>query len=177
MLQAYRPPQVYDPFEAPLQGTNAAEVYSAAIGFLRRRARIIAGATVVALAAGCLYVVFATPKYTGHAAMLIDTHKNQVFQPQQSPLGDLPVDSATVDTQIEVLKSEHIALSVIHDLHLDLDPEFNSPSPGIIGFVLGHILSLLPSEAPKGPAPSADFTRTRVALGTFEQNLSVKRAG
>ena len=177
MLQTYHPPMAYEPYAPAAQATNAADLYSATTGFLRRQGRVIAALTVLFLVAGFAYVSFASPKYTGQAVLLIDTHKNQVFEPQQSPLGDLPIDSATVDTQIEVLKSERIVLAVIQKLHLDLDPEFNSPSPGVVGFVLGRFLSLLPSEAPKGPAPSADFQRTRIALATFQQDLSVKRTG
>ena len=167
MLQTYRSPIAYEPYAATTPATSAADLFSATTGFLRRQGRVIAGVAALAVLAGCLYISLAPPKYSGQAVLLIDTHKNQVFEPQQSPLGDLPIDSATVDTQIEVLKSERIALAVIQKLHLDLDPEFNSPSPGVVGFVLGHILSLLPSKAPKGPAPSADFQRTRTALATF----------
>jgi len=177
MLQTYRPPMAYEPYAAAAPATNAADLYATTIGFLRREGRVIAAATALAVVAGCLYISLAPPKYSGQAILLIDTHKNQVFEPQQSPLGDLPIDSATVDTQIEVLKSERIALAVIQKLHLDLDPEFNAPSPGVVWFFLGHILSLLPSQAPKGAAPSADFQRTRVALATFESDLSVKRTG
>jgi len=177
MLQTYRPPIAYEPYAPTAPATSAADLYAATTGFLRRQGRVIAVATALTLGAGCLYISLAPPKYSGRAVLLIDTHKNQVFEPQQSPLGELPVDSATVDTQIEVLKSERIALAVIDKLHLDRDPEFNSPSPGVMGFVLGHILSLLPSQPPKGAAPSADFQRTRVALGTFAGDLSVKRAG
>jgi succinoglycan biosynthesis transport protein ExoP len=177
MLQNFRPPTTYEPYAAEAPATSAAELYSATGDFLRRQGGVIAAVTALALVAGCLYASLAPPRYSGQAVLLIDTHKNQVFEPQQSPLGDLPIDSATVDTQIEVLKSERIALAVIQKLRLDLDPEFNAPSPGVVGFVLSHILSLLPSEAPKGTAPSADFQRTRIALATFESDLSVKRTG
>jgi succinoglycan biosynthesis transport protein ExoP len=153
MLQTYRPPIAYEPYAPMAPATSAADLYAATTGFLRRQGRVIAVVTALAIGVGCLYVSLTPPKYSGRAVLLIDTHKNRVFEPQQSPLGDLPIDSATVDTQIEVLKSERIALAVIEKLHLDLDPEFNSPSPGVMGFVLGHILSLLPSEPPKGAAP------------------------
>jgi succinoglycan biosynthesis transport protein ExoP len=177
MLQTYNPSIVYEPHIPAAPATSAADLYAATAGFVRRQGRVVALVTALAVVAGCLYISLAPPKYAGQAILLIDTHKSQVFEPQQSPLGDLPIDSATVDTQIEVLKSERIALAVIQKLHLDRDPEFNSPSPGVIGFVLGHILSLLPSKSPDGPAPSADFQRTRIALETFESDLSVKRTG
>jgi succinoglycan biosynthesis transport protein ExoP len=164
MLQTYRPPIAYEPYAPMAPATSAADLYAATTGFLRRQGRVIAVVTALAIGVGCLYVSLTPPKYSGRAVLLIDTHKNRVFEPQQSPLGDLPIDSATVDTQIEVLKSERIALAVIEKLHLDLDPEFNSPSPGVMGFVLGHILSLLPSEPPKGAARTFNAPALRSAL-------------
>jgi len=49
--------------------------------------------------------------------LVIDSSKEHIFQ-QKSPLADLPVDTAQVETQVELLKSENVALSVIKDLHL-----------------------------------------------------------
>ena len=100
------------------------------------------------LALATVYIVTTPPRFTGHAVLMIDTHKSQVFQQQQSPLGDLPINSATVDTQIEILNSENIALSVVKQLHLDQDPEFIYPRVGIAQTVLGFILSLVPSGPP-----------------------------
>ena len=98
-----------------------------AIGFVRRQYSAIGAAVVVMLFLAVVYVAISSPRFTGQAVLLIDTHKMASFLQQQSPLGDLPIDSDTVDTQIEILNSENIALSVIRDLHLAEDPEFNSP--------------------------------------------------
>jgi succinoglycan biosynthesis transport protein ExoP len=133
---------------------------------------------VVAL--GIVYIITAAPKYTGHAVLMIDAHKTPFFQQQQSPFGDLPIDSATVDTQIEILNSEKIALSVITQLHLDEDSEFIYPTYGILSTVEGFILNLIPSsEAPavSGAPAAPDFRRMRTALSTFQSRLLIKRSG
>ena len=55
--------------------------------------------------------------------MLIDTRKAQFLQ-QQPSYSDAQVDSATVESQVRVLKSDVVALSVIKNLQLTQDPEF-----------------------------------------------------
>ena len=47
--------------------------------------------------------------------------------------------TAAVDSQVEVLKSENVAVSVIKNLHLMQNPEFIAPSGGLIGAIVGFI--------------------------------------
>src|SRR5690242_19683977 len=64
------------------------------------------------------YLLTAPPKFSSIAELIVDSRKSQQLQ-QQSPLGvEVPLDSATVDSQVEILKSENVALSVITDLRL-----------------------------------------------------------
>lgn len=132
--------------------------------------------TMVAIVSACvilavLYLFTAAPLFTSTASMVIDTRKVQLFQ-QQSVLGDIAVDSATVETQVEILKSENISLAVIRDLHLIDDPEFTGAGGGLLGTVIGAVSGLL-SE---GHAPS-EFEQTRKALERFEKSRTVKRLG
>ncbi|MCK1498432.1 polysaccharide biosynthesis tyrosine autokinase [Bradyrhizobium sp. 188] len=132
--------------------------------------------TIVAIVSACvvlalLYLFTAAPQFTSTASMVIDTRKVQLFQ-QQSVLGDVAVDSATVETQVEILKSENISLAVIRDLHLIEDPEFTGSGGGVIGSVLGFITGLFSD----GHA-SSEFEQTRKALGVFEKNRTIKRLG
>ena len=135
------------------------------------------------MAVAALYLVTAAPRYTGHAVLVIDTHNTQSLQaPSQRPSADLPTDTATVDTQIEILKSENIATSVIKELHLNDDPEFIAPSPGIIGRIIGFLTFVLIPNIPSfehegGGGPTPEFRRMRAAIDTFEENLKVKRSG
>ena len=126
MLQINKPRPAADRDVPTSEFVSPAELYATLIGFIRRQYFVIIAAIVVTLALGAIYIFTSPPHFTGHAVLLIDTHKTQLFQPQ-SPLGELPIDSDTVDTQIEILTSENIALSVIKDLHLTEDPEFVSP--------------------------------------------------
>lgn len=128
--------------------------------------------TMVAIISACvilalLYLFTAAPQFTSTASMVIDTRKVQLFQ-QQSVLGDVAVDSATVETQVEILKSENISLAVIRDLHLIDDPEFTGSGGGLLGAMIGTVT---------GGHASSEFELTRKALQRFERNRTVKRLG
>ncbi|MCK1740413.1 polysaccharide biosynthesis tyrosine autokinase [Bradyrhizobium sp. 139] len=132
--------------------------------------------TMVAIVSACvilalLYLFTAAPLFTSTASMVIDTRKVQLFQ-QQSMLGDVAIDSATVETQVEILKSENISLAVIRDQHLTDDPEFTGGGGGLLGSVIGAVASLFSD----GHA-SSEFELTRKALERFEKNRTIKRLG
>ncbi|MCK1663451.1 polysaccharide biosynthesis tyrosine autokinase [Bradyrhizobium sp. 151] len=132
--------------------------------------------TIVAIVSACvilavLYLFTAAPQFSSTASMVIDTRKVQLFQ-QQSVLGDVAVDSATVETQVEILKSENISLAVIRDLHLIDDPEFTGSGGGVLGSILGFVGSLFSD----GHAAS-EFELTRKALERFEKDRTIKRLG
>ena len=134
------------------------------------------------LALGAVYLFTATPLFTARAVLVIDTHKVQPWQ-TTSPLGDMPMDSASVDTQIQIMKSDNVALSVVKELHLNEDPEFISPRAGLIGTVMGFVSNalnnaisfFLPANTPSEPTPELQILRP--ALGTFQSHLDAKRLG
>lgn len=124
----------------------------------------------VCVALGGTYLITAPRLYSSTAELIIDSRKSQALQ-QQNPLGtELPLDSATVESQVEILKSESIALAVINDLRLFDVPEFTSPSG--IDAVLDGISGLF-SE----PQQLSERALTRWALGRFRQQLFIKRRG
>ncbi len=104
--------------------------------------------------------------------MVIDTHKFQLFQQQGASLGDIAIDPAMTETQVEILKSENISLAVIKDLHLTDDPEFVGPGGGLVSAVFGLVSGIFSSDEPK-----SDFELTRGALARFEKLEDIKRAG
>jgi len=141
------------------------------IAFARRQSTVIVAVLLAALGAGLLYLVNTPPSFTAQATMIIDTHKNNLFQ-QQPLIGDSPVDSAMVESQVEVLRSENIALAVIKDLRLADDPEFVGPGGGLVGGLVSAVSGLLQSDAPQ-----SQTELNRRAAETFASRLSVKRVG
>jgi succinoglycan biosynthesis transport protein ExoP len=118
------------------------------------------------------YLLIAPKKYTSMAELIVDSRKSQQLQ-QQSPLGaELQLDSATVDSQVEILKSEKVALAVIRDLRLADAAEFTEPGGGPLGKAIESISQLI-----LGGGEKSEYERTRMALERFQDRLDVKRRG
>ena len=127
------------------------------------------------MALGFVYVMTTPPSFTATTTMMIDAKRVQLFQ-QSSMINDLPIDAATVESQIEVLKSETIAQAVIDKLHLVNDPEFAGSGGGLFGTLLNMVTSLFSSGETAGDTNS-DFGLKRAAVGTFQHNLTIRRVG
>ena len=84
------------------------------------------------MALGVFYLLVTPPSYTANATIIIDTKRNPIFQ-QGSPVGDIATESAIVSSQVEILKSEKIALNVINSLNLMEDQEFIGSGRGLRG--------------------------------------------
>ncbi len=154
-------PKIVGPLIEALQDT---------VRIVRRQLPIVSVIILCSLALAILYLVNTPPKYTASGAMVIDTHKVQVLD-KESVLGDAQIDASTVQTQVEMLKSDNVALAVIRKLHLGDDPEFVPPpskaSKGLFSF-------LFPQE------PAKELTqeqRDQIALGKFHDGLSISREG
>lgn len=171
MLQIDKSPSVVDRSVAAPEFVSPAELYARSIAFARRQFPVIVFVLLLTAALGAVYIFTTPPRFTGQATLIIDTRKVQLFQ-QQSVLGDIGVDTAMVDSQVEILKSENIAISVIKDLRLTEDPEFVGPGGGLIGAVTSLISKLFASDEPR-----SEFELTRGALARFESSLTIKRIG
>src|SRR5882757_9085187 len=125
---------------------SPADLISALTSLARRRAGLIILIFGLSVVCGAIYLRVTPARYLAQASLIIDTRKSQLFS-QQSVVGESAIDNATVDSQIEILKSERVAASVVKDLHLTTDPEFGGSKPGVLGTILNFLLlSALPSE-------------------------------
>jgi succinoglycan biosynthesis transport protein ExoP len=134
----------------------------------RRRFGILVLIFSLSVICGAIYLYVTPPKFLAQAAILIDTRKPQLFQQQQNTPETTVVDSAAVESQIEVLKSEAIAASVIRELHLTTDPEFVGSKPGVFGTILGYL-------APSAPPTQVDLQQ--IAQDVFRSKILPKRVG
>ena len=151
-----------------VSGTETLQTF---ISFVRRQLPVIAFITLLSIALGLIYVITARPSFTAQAQLMIDARKMQVFQ-QQSIMGDIPIDTAQVESQVEVLKSENIALAVIKKLHLTDDPEFVGSGGGLLGTLFGFVFSPFGYDQ-----ATSEFQLTRQAIKVFQDRLSIKRVG
>jgi succinoglycan biosynthesis transport protein ExoP len=168
-------PEVSREMAAPdlMPGAEALEAF---VGFARRQLIVIVFTTIMTLVLASIYVVNQRPMYFATAQLLIDARKVQMFQ-QQSILSDAPIDTAQVESQVEILKSENIASAVIKNLHLTEDPEFVAPGGGLFGAIIDAVFNTFKPKSSEAEAPRSEFELFRSATGTFESRLSIKRIG
>jgi succinoglycan biosynthesis transport protein ExoP len=148
--------------------TSPAELVGALVGLVRRRLGIIAALFGLSLLCGLVYLALAPPRFLAEAELLIDTKKSEPFPRQQATAAELTMDSAAVDSQIQVLKSEGVAATVVKDLHLTADPEFVGAKPGLFGTILGYL---------GVQRPPSESELERRARAVFENGLAARRIG
>jgi len=178
MLQTFKAPTLpYRGAQTPASGPgpdyiSLEELFKVFTGFLHRQYPIIVACFLLIMALAAVYLLTTPPSFTAFAKLMIDSRKVQLFQ-QQSVLGDTPPDTWSVDSQVEVLLSENVALAIIKDLHLTEDPEFVAPDDGLYSTIKGWVLNPFGSSEEQ---PS-EFALTRAAIGRLQSHLIISRAG
>jgi capsular exopolysaccharide synthesis family protein len=160
-------PQVA-PREEPI--IDLIEVFSA----LRRRGALIAGIVSLAICGAVIYVATTPPRYTASSMLLFDVRKIEPFQ--QQGYQNAAADSAFVDSQVEVLKSENIAKSVVRNLNLLSDPEFAPSEAGLLASIHGVIQGIVKAVLGAG-AVSVESDQFGRVVRIFRKNLTIKRIG
>jgi polysaccharide biosynthesis transport protein len=169
MLQTNKLP--VDHTEVPEQQSFAADFHARLGALVRRQLPVIVFTTLLTIILAVVYVLNTPSSYTAQATMIIDGNKVNIFK-QQPIIGDLPVDSSMVESQVEILRSENIALAVIKELHLTEDPEFVGFGGGLLGNAYGLVSTWLGLVGPE-----SEFEQQRRAAEAFAKRLAVKRVG
>jgi succinoglycan biosynthesis transport protein ExoP len=167
MLQISKPKPIAD--HEP-DAASPAVTLRAVVDFVRRQYPVILCALVLTNAFALNYMFTTPPTYTAHAKILIDTRKGQLFQ-QQSAVGDGGLESAAVESQVEVLKSQSIALSVIKEQHLADHPEGGETSPNWLESLFGSLFHTTNTDTRSDPE------LIQAAARAFTGSLDVRRVG
>lgn len=121
---------------------------------------LIAGLTVLAggIAMG---IAFALPnRYEGVATVQIDPRAKKIIN-IEGVLADLKADAATIDSEIEIIRSRAIAVRVIEQLNLREDPDFSGqPAWREVAVQLGVLAPPRVRES-RGPVPPEDEATRR----------------
>ena len=136
---------------------------------LRRQWPVIAACTGAALALVILYLVTAQPMYTANARIMMDTRQAQVLD-KDSNANSALIDTGYVDSQVEVINSDDLILSVVRRLKLTDDPEFNGSKPGLLSIVLGKVMSLFSTGE-----PASQEQLEHAVVETVQKNLRTER--
>jgi polysaccharide biosynthesis transport protein len=169
MLQASR---INRPVSDVVSEEDFSSLLDGALGLIRRRRAIIVGSMLVALAIATGYVLSVPSIYTATATVVIDPLADPLRQSasQRANTG-IQSDPATVDTQVEILRSDSIALAVIRTLALDDELQIGQRTDGTRGNKWDLLAEFFSAIHP----PPKDVEQR--ALAQFRKRLSVRRVG
>lgn len=135
------------------------------IDFVHRYIVLISATTSVGIALAVAYILTAAPLYTASGQLLIDVKVPQLATEQWREVGTA-LDSAQIESQIAVLRSEHVARAVVQRLGLLQDPKFTTPVPA-------------PSASPASGSqePQSETDRLNSAASRLQGGLGIRRLG
>jgi polysaccharide biosynthesis transport protein len=171
MLQVSRT-QHFDAEEFELAGqppSSPHELTTSVLGVVRRHWLIILFVCALTIVLAATYVAIVPPQFTAVATMLIDTGK--IKPVEKSVYVETPLDTATIESQIQVLRSEGLARSVVDKLHLAAIAE-QERSPLAFSLDLSRLRNLF---HPTGQVSTADPVRGAVEF--LRDRLKVERTG
>ena len=150
------------------------------LGFvLQRQWKLVLGAIGASLFMALVYLMTAVQLYTASTLIIIDGTRNQDHM--AATIAQLTFDSGAIDSQVEVLSSDNVAMRVVKTLHLEKDSEFTSTSSGMIGLFGGVAKSVFDVKSwflGVSASEADDSERaTLAALRKLEANLQVTRIG
>src|SRR3984893_13020745 len=140
-----------------------------AVALVGRQYPLMIFTLLVCISLAGVYLLTTPKKYTGTAELIIDTRKVPGLQQPSQSSNDMPVDSGLVDSQVEILKSETIALAVIKDLRLVDKPESNGSKGGLLSSLSGLVMSIFSDQQ------GSDYATLRGALVVLQSGLTIKR--
>jgi succinoglycan biosynthesis transport protein ExoP len=148
----------------------------------RRRLKLFLAVALLTFVLCVVITIQATPLYTATANVMIDGRTSQVVD-SQAVLSALSADAATVDTEVEILKSRQLAERVVEALRLADDPEFNralAPASGV-----GRLGRSLTGMFDASASDRAKLRMTQVAarqqheqvVDQVRERLAIRRVG
>lgn len=123
---------------------------------------IITLLTLVSICLGFAYLKgMAVPLYTASATVVLDNREEQVVD-LKNVMSGLSGDQATVNTEVEVIRSRGLAEQLVDELGLLNDPEFNGTLREPSRFSIGALIGLLTGGSDEAEEQSAQRIRDDV---------------
>src|SRR4051812_18623583 len=161
----------------PHGANERAEKLKFIVASIRRGWFTILACVLLALLLALSYLGFVQPTYTASTLIMIDPRKLQVL-PQQSVFGESALDTPTVESQVELLKSPKISLSVVRGLNLIDDPEFRASDASSVPSLLSMIRGIIRRESGhRAESMSFQYRKEQATLEKLRRNFSVRRSG
>jgi polysaccharide biosynthesis transport protein len=161
----------------PVQFASPAEILASGRTFVRRHLRLIVFVLLTTLTLAAIYLHVAVPRFAAQAEVVLDPAEVGSYARQSSSADTAASESSKLESEVEILKSEKIALAVIKQLRLEQDDEFVGYGHNVLGALLNTIAELSKSEMAKSGTPKSEFELSRKALNKFKNALTVRRRG
>lgn len=138
------------------------------LGVLQRQFRLILTTIVVVVGLATIIAFALTPTYTSSALILVDPSSKNLLDPE-SQMISTSADSARIDSEVELARSDSVLLRVIEQEELVKDPEF-----GVSLGMTARLLSFLRLREPTLPTGAEALNE---ALTSLRNAISVQRRG
>ena len=140
---------------------------------LLRHWSLIATTALASLVVAVFYLALAQPQYMASGLLFIDTKSNSSIRSSTPTLTDANVESANIDSQVELLKSERIMRRVVEAENMADDPAL---APGALQKVIATVVGTLAFWREPRP-PSGDNPKVIAAARALQKLTSAKRNG
>ena len=107
---------------------------------IRRQFPLLMWCLIVGLALSNVYVVLAVPRYQAIETILFDEDRAELLD-EVSPVPRAVVSDTAIQGEVEIIKSQALALRVVDQLKLSDDPEFMNPPVSPVGQMKGMVKS------------------------------------
>ena len=153
----------------------------AILTIMRRNWRSILALGGVGLVAAILYVATAPSIYTARARVYIESRSSPVTA-RDTPGAATPLEIPEVESQVEYIRSEKIALAAVHRLNLPPSQELAVPPHPLVAKVreaLGAVKLFVGGLIGLSPAPKTNVVVSpeERQAGTVRENLEAARIG
>jgi len=128
-------------------------------GLLRRQFRLILTTIVAVMSLAAVVAFSLTPVYTSSALIMVDPSNKDLLDPQNQ-INSASADSARIDSEVELARSDSVLLKVIQEENLIADPEF-----GVSLGTWARILNFLRLAEPTLPSGEDAVNQTLSKLG------------
>jgi polysaccharide biosynthesis transport protein len=146
------------------------------LAMARRQFLVVVIAAAAALLLGGAYLLTAVPQYTSSISLLIDTNNKKIVN-QLSLVSGVADDDASILSQVELLKSDRIAMAVVDKLNLDQNKSFMSGQASAPELVFSGIKKIFDFRSwfTSGTRKVDQQKLIRAAVDKLEGNLNVTR--
>ena len=138
------------------------------LGVLQRQFRLILTTIVIVVGLAGIVAFALTPTYTSSALILVDPSNKNLLDPE-SQIMSSSADSARIDSEVELARSDSVLLRVIEQENLIADPEI-----GVSLSLTARILSFLRLREPTLPTGAEALN---AVLASLRSTISVQRRG